>query len=92
MWLQRQAALPRAAGWWALVLVAGAGLGVALWGLRGGLRGAAAQLAPEWEQTTSARSPTGVMRYAGRVASARRVIGWGALWCAAICAGFGYAA
>ncbi|MGF6968060.1 competence protein ComEC [Paraburkholderia sp. WC7.3g] len=77
IWLQRQAALPHTGGWWGLILVGCAAAGVAGWGLRGYGVGAA-----------GASHARGVGLY-GRV---RRVAGWGAVWCAAICVGFGYAA
>ncbi|WP_233830862.1 ComEC/Rec2 family competence protein [Paraburkholderia sp. ZP32-5] len=88
IWLQRQAALPQAGGWWALAVIVGVALGAAVWGLYS----AAAPRASEGRQ----REPTGLLaRYLGRIGCgvrARRIAGWGALWCAAICIGFGYAA
>ncbi|MFT4068375.1 DNA internalization-related competence protein ComEC/Rec2 [Paraburkholderia sp.] len=88
IWLQRQAALPQAAGWWALVLGAGAALGVAVWGLRGD----AAFFAHEREQSGAAGSLARRVRRVRYDVRARRMAGWGAVWCAAICVGFGYAA
>ncbi|SMG10473.1 DNA internalization-related competence protein ComEC/Rec2 [Paraburkholderia susongensis] len=92
--LQRQAALPRAAGWWGLVLLACAASGMAVWGLRG--RDAAV-----CEARAEARVP--VCAVAGSIARRawcdarmrirmRTVAGWCAVWCAAMCVGFGYAA
>ncbi|MGF6814053.1 competence protein ComEC [Paraburkholderia atlantica] len=86
IWLQRQAALPDAGGWWALILVGCTAAGVAVWGLRGDGTCVAYQL--EYEQRLSNR----LARRVRRDARVRRVAGWGAVWCAAICVGFGYAA
>ncbi|MDH6151029.1 MULTISPECIES: DNA internalization-related competence protein ComEC/Rec2 [Paraburkholderia] len=101
VWLQRQAVLPDTGGWCALILVGCTAAGVAVWGLRGGGAAAAGVTG-----ATGAASAAGVAlqreyergfshRFASRVwrdARMRRVAGWGAVWCAAICVGFGYAA
>ncbi|MEX3638441.1 DNA internalization-related competence protein ComEC/Rec2 [Paraburkholderia sp. BR14320] len=86
IWLQRQATLPDAGGWWALILAGCAAAGVAGWGLRGAGAGAAYRL--ENERRLSHQFASRVWRDARM----RRVAGWGAVWCAAICVGFGYAA
>jgi len=96
--LQRQAELPRTAGWWTLVLLGCAALGVAVWGLRERAamplanrcalplaHGCALPDSPAWRRACRLCR----MYHEARV---RRVIGWSAVWCAAICAGFGYAA
>ncbi|MBB5506214.1 hypothetical protein HDG35_002465 [Paraburkholderia sp. JPY681] len=85
IWLQQQAALPDAGGWWTLILVGCAAAGVAVWGLRGDGAGVAYQL--EYERRLSSR----LARRVRRDARMRRLAGWGAVWCAAICVGFGYA-
>ncbi|EDZ99652.1 DNA internalization-related competence protein ComEC/Rec2 [Burkholderia sp. H160] len=85
IWLQRQAVLPGTGGWWALMLLGCAAAVVAVWGLRSDGAGAtgAAHEHRFWHQP-ALRAWSGV-----RV---RRVVGWGAVWCAAISVGFGYAA
>ncbi|MGF6467185.1 DNA internalization-related competence protein ComEC/Rec2 [Paraburkholderia youngii] len=86
IWLQQQAVLPDAGGWWALILAGSTAAGVAVWGLRGDRVGAAYRL--EYERRFSNQFAS----RAWRDVRMRRVAGWGAVWCAAICVGFGYAA
>ena len=80
--LQQQAALPDWRGWSALILLGCAALGVAAWGLRG-----IASVAMDLHARSD--SPLRRVWFSARV---RSCIGWSALWIAAICAGFGYAA
>jgi competence protein ComEC len=77
--LQRQAALPDWMALCGLVLVACAAVVVAMWGL--GEDGAARAAAPGLL--------TCRIRFSQRV---RSFAGWSAVWCAALCLGFGYAA
>ncbi|RZF28295.1 DNA internalization-related competence protein ComEC/Rec2 [Paraburkholderia sp. UYCP14C] len=84
IWLQRQAVLPDTGGWWAWVLAGCAVVGVAVWGLCGDGAGDT----HEHERTPSCQPPY----QAWRDVRLRRLIGWVAVWCAAICVGFGYAA
>ncbi|CAB3712975.1 hypothetical protein LMG22037_04178 [Paraburkholderia phenoliruptrix] len=77
VWLQRQAALPGLGGWCALVVLGGAASAVAVWGLRGRCL--------VWGEEQGAPLHEGLRHWRG-------FAGWGALCCAAWCAGFGYAA
>jgi competence protein ComEC len=87
IWLQRQAELPGAGQWWAWGLVGCAAVGVAVWGLRGdGMNAARGADAREHESSLPiARQLSAALRL-------RRVMGWSAIWCAAISFGFCYAA
>ncbi|WP_025598729.1 ComEC/Rec2 family competence protein [Burkholderia sp. WSM2230] len=77
VWLQQQAVLPGLSGWCALVSVGCAALAAAIWGLRERFHG------PRDGHGASAHGPFSPWRSCA---------GWGALCCAAWCAGFGYAA
>ena len=102
--LQRQAALPHWPGWCVLIALGGVALWVAGWGLcREGVGGSAsavgavvaAQAQPQASTTASALAPVSNMRRWCRScfdARLRTLAGWSAMWCAAICVGFGYAA
>ncbi|CAE6837444.1 hypothetical protein R69927_01406 [Paraburkholderia domus] len=83
IWLQRQAALPDWGVWCGLVLVVCVAILVAAWGLRRG----ASVIADA--HGVVARSRACRVLFSARV---RSWVGWGALWIAALCAGFGYAA
>jgi competence protein ComEC len=74
--LQHQAALPGWGGWCGLVLCGCGAMLIAAWGLRGGA-------------VADAISRGGQVLFSAR---SRSCIGWGALWIAALCVGFGYAA
>ncbi|HZZ12158.1 MAG TPA: DNA internalization-related competence protein ComEC/Rec2 [Paraburkholderia sp.] len=105
--LQRQAALPDWRGWTALLVVAGVALCSAAWGLCAvGLADAvaasgdvrAASLKCRCSLFGIASAKEAVTRVASQMCGAlrdrrrRAWIGWTALWIAALCAGFGYAA
>ncbi|WP_341315037.1 DNA internalization-related competence protein ComEC/Rec2 [Paraburkholderia sp. IMGN_8] len=84
--LQRQAALPGWGGWSALVLLACMAGGAAVWALRGARSvTAGGGSIPDWLDRWVWLSAT-------FSAHTRSRIGWSAVWIAAICAGFGYAA
>jgi competence protein ComEC len=81
--LQRQAALPGWGGWIGLVVLGAVAISVAAWGLRDESMLAMAR---------SARSSHWCSRNFWFDWRLRAFAGWSAVWCAAICAGFGYAA
>ena len=83
IWLQRQAAWPDWQGWCGLIALGGVAFAVARWGLRAD----AAMLAHR--QATASTARVLGLRFDARV---RSFAGWAAVWCAAACAGFGYAA
>jgi competence protein ComEC len=96
IWLQRQAALPGLGEWWALILIGCAAAVVAVWGLRGdganaanaaGAAGAAGAAHEHRRRAGDQPAPQG-----WRGVHVRRLVGWGAVWCAAFSVGFGYAA
>ncbi|OAJ56574.1 DNA internalization-related competence protein ComEC/Rec2 [Paraburkholderia ginsengiterrae] len=94
IWLQRQAALPVWTGWCGLALLGGASVVVAAWGLRArvadlecGCSEAAASV-----RAHGAAIGKGLACRAWLNRRVRSCAGWGAIWCAAMCAGFGYAA
>lgn len=80
--LQQQAALPGWRGWGALVLLGCFALGVAAWGLRG-----SSLVASDLHASSDS-----LIRRVWFSARTRSCIGWSAMWIAAICVGFGYAA
>ncbi|ASV98876.1 DNA internalization-related competence protein ComEC/Rec2 [Paraburkholderia aromaticivorans] len=83
MWLQRQAALPDWLAFCGLLLVACAAV-VAVWGL-----GDHASARVDHAHAAALTTPVRRVRFSPR---ARSFAGWSAVWCAALCAGFGYAA
>ncbi|MGF6568827.1 competence protein ComEC [Paraburkholderia sp. GAS333] len=83
--LQRQAALPGWGGWFGLVVLGIVAIGVAAWGLRGDSMLAAAR-------STTSSSWRWWSRYFRFDSRLRGFAGWIAVWCAAACMGFGYAA
>ncbi|MFM0730881.1 DNA internalization-related competence protein ComEC/Rec2 [Paraburkholderia sediminicola] len=105
--LQRQAALPDWGGWCALVLLGCITSLVAVWGLRHGASGEGRNSASsDGRSETSGGLRCGVFVIAAAhtavansrlshvlfSARVRACVGWGALWIAALCVGFGYAA
>ncbi|MCX4137834.1 DNA internalization-related competence protein ComEC/Rec2 [Paraburkholderia sp. SEWSISQ10-3 4] len=98
-WLQRQAALPDGGGWCVLVLLGCVAIVIAVWGLRrgssgdgrsgpsGGLRWGASVIAGP--RAAVANSRVRRVLFSARLRSG---VGWGAVWIAALCVGFGYAA
>ncbi|CAB3734176.1 hypothetical protein LMG24238_06018 [Paraburkholderia sediminicola] len=99
VWLQRQAALPDWGGWCVLVLLGCIAIPVAVWGLRrgsssegdggssSGLRCSASVIADP--RAAVANSRVSHVLFCARLRSS---VGWGAVWVAALCVGFGYAA
>ncbi|MGP8438477.1 DNA internalization-related competence protein ComEC/Rec2 [Paraburkholderia fungorum] len=83
--LQRQAALPDWRGWCALLSLGCVAILVAVWGLRWPVSVAADAHAA----AAAAKSSIGRALFGTR---ARSCVGWGALWIAALCVGFGYTA
>ncbi|MFM0014555.1 DNA internalization-related competence protein ComEC/Rec2 [Paraburkholderia sediminicola] len=81
--LQRQAALPDWRGWCALILLGCVAILIAAWGLR---RGAFLIADP---RAAVANSRVSHVLFSARLRSG---VGWGAVWIAALCVGFGYAA
>jgi competence protein ComEC len=91
IWLQRQAALPDWRGWCALVLLGCGAILMAVWGLR---RGSSGELCCGTSVVANAQSAVANSRMCRALFSARLSsrVGWGAVWIAALCTGFGYAA
>ncbi|MEA3083158.1 MAG: competence protein ComEC [Paraburkholderia sp.] len=98
IWLQRQAALPDGCGWIGLVLFGCAAMLVAVWGRGrgdpgvcggGASNGSCGASIIAHARAAVANSRVGHVLFSAR---ARSCIGWGALWMAAACVGFGYAA
>jgi competence protein ComEC len=99
IWLQRQAALPDWRGWCALASLGGVAILVAAWGLRCGASGEGGRCVSSGlrcgvsvaadTHAASANSRIGRALFSARMRSS---VGWGALWIAALCVGFGYAA
>jgi competence protein ComEC len=81
--LQRQAALPGWGGWLGLLALGVVVMVVAAWGLQG-------------EPTPAPARSTELSRWRSRNLwydpRLRALAGWSAVWCAAVCVGFGYAA
>ncbi|MFM0603903.1 DNA internalization-related competence protein ComEC/Rec2 [Paraburkholderia sediminicola] len=98
IWLQRQAALPDWGGWCALVMSGCVAIPLAAWGLRCGARdevrgGTSDELCGD-SIIARAHAAVAISRLWYVLPSARvhSRVGWGAVWIAALCTGFGYAA
>ncbi|NKJ48577.1 competence protein ComEC, partial [Burkholderia sp. SG-MS1] len=87
IWLQRQAALADWRGWCGLVVLGVMACVVAVWGLREASSGPISALGQP--QALRSTSHWRHIRFNRRL---RSFAGWGAVWCAAISIGFGYAA
>ncbi|HEX7907820.1 MAG TPA: DNA internalization-related competence protein ComEC/Rec2 [Paraburkholderia sp.] len=95
IWLQRQAALPDWAGWTGLALLGGGAVVVAVWGLRArvaDLERGCSEVAASVRANCAAAVFTGLVCRVRFNARVRSCAGWAAIWCAALCVGFGYAA
>ncbi|MFL9966360.1 ComEC/Rec2 family competence protein, partial [Paraburkholderia sediminicola] len=107
IWLQRQAALPDGAAWCGLIVLGAVAFAVAVWGLRADAGGVARRgpavagdaAAWRWRRERHVRLLIGWAAISSALARClrfdacvRSFAGWTAVWCAAACAGFGYAA
>ncbi|WP_043201051.1 ComEC/Rec2 family competence protein [Paraburkholderia acidipaludis] len=91
--LQQQAALPGWGGWLALVVAAAGAAGWAMWALAGAHEDDGESANPSGDEARrSARLADAEGRLRQWLRSPRRASGWLAVWLAAACAGFGYAA